>query len=154
MYLYVHKADKEGTHKIGEEKELALFFLDIRVIMNRIKIKPAYEPSEKSVGFRILVDRLWPRGIKKEDAHVDVWLKDIAPSTALRKWFNHDAEKWDKFRNKYKTELKQSQTLEELLTFIRQHKTVTLLCAAKDIQHNQALALKEFLEQNIKTESL
>jgi len=116
-------------------------------MMAVINIKRAYEPSEKSDGFRILVDRLWPRGIKKEDAHFDVWLKEIAPSTELRKWFNHETEKWEEFRKKYKAELKDSEALKELSALLKEHKTITLVYGAKDEQHNQAVALKEFLHE-------
>jgi uncharacterized protein YeaO (DUF488 family) len=111
-----------------------------------IAIKRVYEPFSKADGYRILVDRLWPRGIKKEDAHVDLWLKEVAPSTALRKWFNHEPEKWRSFLSKYKAELKGSAALEELQALRNQHKTVTLLYGAKDEQHNQAVALKQFSE--------
>ena len=112
-----------------------------------INIKRAYEPAEKSDGYRILVDRLWPRGIKKTDAHFDAWLKEIAPSTELRKWFNHEVEKWADFNKKYKAELKDSPALEELSELLKKHKTVTLVYSAKDEQHNQAVVLKEFLEE-------
>jgi uncharacterized protein YeaO (DUF488 family) len=115
--------------------------------MALIKIKHAYETSEVSDGFCILVDRLWPRGIKKEDAHFDVWLKEIAPSAELRKWFNHEAEKWKEFNKKYKAELKSSAALEELLALVKKHKTITLVYGAKDEEHNQAVVLKEFLEE-------
>jgi len=115
--------------------------------MALIKIKRAYEPIEKSDGFRILVDRLWPRGIKKEDAHFDVWLKEIAPTSELRKWFNHETEKWDEFTKKYMTELKVSPALEELLTLVDKHRIITLVYGAKDEQHNQAIVIKEYLEK-------
>ena|SRR5689334_23818713 len=111
-----------------------------------IAIKRVYEPFSKADGYRILVDRLWPRGLKKEDAHVDLWLKEVAPSTALRKWFNHEPEKWKSFLSKYKAELKGSAALEELQALRKQHKTITLLYGAKDEQHNQAVALKQFSE--------
>lgn len=111
-----------------------------------IAIKRVYEPFSKTDGYRILVDRLWPRGIKKEDSHVDQWLKEVAPSTALRKWFNHEPEKWKSFLTKYKAELKGSAALDELQALLKQHKTVTLLYGAKDEQHNQAVALKKFSE--------
>ncbi|MGN6215055.1 DUF488 domain-containing protein [Parafilimonas sp.] len=113
-----------------------------------IQLKRAYEEKEKADGFRILVDRLWPRGIKKEDMHVDIWLKDIAPSTALRKWFNHDAAKWEVFKTKYKAELLQSEALDALKHLTNQHKTVTLVYSAKDEIHNQAAALKELIDKN------
>jgi len=111
-----------------------------------INIKRAYQPSEKSDGFRILVDRLWPRGIKKTDAYFDVWLKEIGPSTELRKWFNHEPDKWEEFYKKYMIELRNSPALEELSEHLKKHKTVTLVYAAKDELHNQAIVLKEFLE--------
>ena len=115
--------------------------------MASINIKRAYEPKGKSDGFRILVDRLWPRGIKKEAAHVDVWLKEIAPSNELRKWFNHEAEKWEAFNKKYAAELKTSPALEELLALVKKHAIITLVYSAKDEQHNQAAALKAFIEK-------
>ncbi|QEC70235.1 DUF488 domain-containing protein [Panacibacter ginsenosidivorans] len=114
-----------------------------------MQIKRAYEPKEKSDGFRILVDRLWPRGIKKEDMHVDVWLKEIAPSSKLRKWFNHDVKKWKVFTAKYNAELKHSTAIEEIIRLTKTHKKVTLIYGAKDEQHNQAVVLKEFLQKII-----
>jgi uncharacterized protein YeaO (DUF488 family) len=110
-----------------------------------IVIKRVYEPFSKADGYRILVDRLWPQGIKKEDAHVDLWLKEVAPSTALRKWFNHEPEKWKPFVTKYKAELKASTAWPELMALLKQHKTVTLLYGARDEQYNQAVALKQFI---------
>lgn len=114
--------------------------------MAAIKIKRVYEPVTKSDGFRILVDRLWPRGIKKEDAHVDVWLKEIAPSNELRTWFNHEREKWEAFRKKYLAELQLSPATEELIAQVKKHTTVTLVYSAKDEQHNQAVVIKKFLD--------
>lgn len=111
-----------------------------------IKIKRVYEAKESADGFRILVDRLWPRGIKKEDLDVDIWLKEIAPSAELRKWFHHDISKWKTFQSKYTAELKQSVALPELLQLIEKHKQVTLLYSAKDEAHNQATVIKAFLE--------
>src|ERR1700749_2255986 len=110
-----------------------------------IKIKRIYEPAEKTDGYRILVDRLWPRGIKKEDAHIDKWLKEVAPSTELRKWFHKDMTQWTEFATKYRHELKDNPALEELKADIKEHKTVTLLYAAKDEEHNHALALIGFI---------
>jgi uncharacterized protein YeaO (DUF488 family) len=112
-----------------------------------IKIKRSYEPEEKTDGFRILVDRLWPRGIKKEDLHVDVWLKEIAPSAALRKWFNHDVDKWKGFKSKYGTELLHSHAIDQVLELMKKHKAITLVYSSKDEQHNQAIVIKEFLEK-------
>src|ERR1700761_3534463 len=96
-------------------------------------IKRIYEPYAKTDGFRVLVDRLWPRGLKKENANIDLWLKDVAPSYALRKWFNHDPEKWNTFLIKYGKELRLSQVaLQQLLEIVNMHKKVTLLYSAKD----------------------
>lgn len=110
-----------------------------------IHVKRIYEPAAKTDGYRILVDRLWPRGIKKEAAHIDTWLKEVAPSDALRKWFGHEPTKWESFRKKYQIEIKGSAALKELIDLIQKHKTVTLLYAAKDEEHNQALALKKLI---------
>jgi uncharacterized protein YeaO (DUF488 family) len=110
-----------------------------------IKIKRIYEPYSEKDGYRILVDRLWPRGIKKESAHINEWMKEIAPSTDLRKWFNHEPEKWEAFLVKYKAELENSTLLKELIILIKKHKAVTFLYGSKDEQHNQAIALKSFL---------
>ena len=111
-----------------------------------IKLKRAYESKEKTDGFRILVDRLWPRGLKKEDLDIDVWLKEVAPSSALRKWFNHDVEKWETFRSKYIAELNQSASINELKSILSKHKTITLVYSAKDEEHNQAIVLKRLLD--------
>lgn len=112
----------------------------------KVKIKRIYEPAVASDGYRILVDRLWPRGIKKEDAQVDKWLKEIAPSTTLRKWFNHDPEKWHSFIKRYHAELTGSVALEELHTDARKHKNITLLYGAKDEEHNHALVLLRLIK--------
>jgi uncharacterized protein YeaO (DUF488 family) len=110
-----------------------------------IKLKRIYEPYSAADGYRILVDRLWPRGMKKDAAHIDEWLKEIAPSTALRKWFNHEPEKWDQFRIKYHAELDGSAAFHEFLADIKRHQTITLLFAAKDEKYNQAVALRQFI---------
>jgi len=116
--------------------------------MPAIKIKRIYEPAAKSDGYRVLVDRLWPRGIKKEDIHIDVWMKEIAPSTELRKWIHQDPDKWEQFITKYKAELKGSAALQEFLAVLQKHKTVTLLYAAKDEQRNHALVLEQFINKH------
>jgi uncharacterized protein YeaO (DUF488 family) len=110
-----------------------------------INIKRIYEPYAASDGYRILVDRLWPRGISKEKGHIDTWLKEVAPSTALRKWFNHEPEKWKAFVEKYAAELKDGTALEELIALTRKHKVTTFLYSAKDEQNNQAVVLKQFV---------
>lgn len=110
-----------------------------------ILLKRAYEPPEPSDGFRILVDRLWPRGVSKSSAHIDLWLKDIAPSTPLRKWFDHDPLKWIEFRDRYFLELSRNPEAVEQLTEQLHRGVVTLVYGAKDKEHNQAVALKEHL---------
>jgi uncharacterized protein YeaO (DUF488 family) len=111
-----------------------------------IKPKRAYEPPESDDGLRVLVDRLWPRGVSKSSARIDLWLKEIAPSAALRKWFGHDPAKWNKFRVRYFQELqKKRETVEQLVEHVR-HGTVTLVYGSKDQEHNDAVALKQFLE--------
>ena len=115
-------------------------------LLPSIKIKRIYEVASSDDGFRILVDRLWPRGIAKEKAQVDLWLKDIAPSTELRTWFGHDPENWCEFQKRYAQELMQQKaTLEELRRITKDKKVVTLLFGAADQQHNNAVALKTFL---------
>lgn len=112
----------------------------------KTSIKRVYEPAAKSDGYRVLVDRLWPRGLTKEKAAVDLWLKEIAPSTELRKWFQHDPEKWSQFQTKYKKELKENdEVVDQLKKEIKKHK-VTLLYGAKDEEHNEARVLLKYLE--------
>lgn len=108
-----------------------------------IQIKRIYDPPETSDGYRILVDRLWSRGIRKEYAKIDEWLKDLAPSTVLRKWFNHEASKFDDFKVKYIEELQDKKALLEKLLKKSETETVTLLYGAKDEKHNQAVVLLE-----------
>jgi len=114
-----------------------------------IKTKRAYEPPEKEDGFRILVDRLWPRGLTKEKAKIDLWLKEVAPSNELRKWFGHEPEKWDGFRNKYSEELKGKEKELEGIAWKAKNGTVTLVYAAKDEKRNNAVALKEYIEAKL-----
>jgi len=111
-----------------------------------VKVKRIYEPISRDDGRRILVDRLWPRGLKKEDAGLDEWLKDIAPSDELRKWFAHDPAKWQEFRKRYKGELQKKTDLIERLREEIKSETVTLLFSAKDAEHNNAVVLKEVIE--------
>jgi uncharacterized protein YeaO (DUF488 family) len=112
-----------------------------------IKLKRAYEKASKDDGFRILVDRLWPRGVSKVDAHFDAWLKDVTPSPALRTWFGHDPEKWAEFRRRYTAELQQeSVAVAELRDLVAEKKNVTFVYGAKDAEHTHAIVLKEFIE--------
>jgi uncharacterized protein YeaO (DUF488 family) len=113
----------------------------------KILVKRIYAPAAKSDGFRVLVDRLWPRGISKSDAKVDLWLPDIGPSTALRQWFKHDPAKWEEFCQRYHAELKGKTELVSELKGQTPRGTVTLLYSAKDEQHNQAVALRIFLDK-------
>jgi len=111
-----------------------------------ISVKRVYEKPAKNDGWRVLVDRLWPRGLTKEAASIDLWMKEVAPSGGLRKWFGHEPEKWFEFRRKYRAELtKRKQLLGELKKLEKEHGTATLLFGAKDEEHNQAVALEEFL---------
>jgi uncharacterized protein YeaO (DUF488 family) len=111
-----------------------------------IHLKRVYEDASPDDGFRILVERLWPRGITKEQAGIDLWMKEIAPSAELRKWFQHDPEKWDEFQKRYRAELKENgDAVKELKERLKTGK-VTFVFASKDERHNSALVLKAFLE--------
>ncbi|MDY0213397.1 MAG: DUF488 domain-containing protein, partial [Desulfuromonadaceae bacterium] len=112
----------------------------------QIQTKRAYESPAPEDGYRVLVDRLWPRGVSKQKLAVDEWNKEIAPSTELRKWFNHDPEKWGQFRERYLAELRENQLGKELLKAVKQ-KRLTLVYGARDTEHNQALVLQEYLEE-------
>ena len=117
-------------------------------IMTQVYCKRVYLPASDTDGFRVLVDRLWPRGIKKENAHVDMWAKALAPSTELRKWFGHDPERFEEFARRYEEELSANAEAGALLKEIRTHDVVTLLFGAKDENHNNAVVLSRIL-QNI-----
>lgn len=114
--------------------------------MKKIIIKRIYENRANQDGYRLLIDRIWPRGVRKEDAHLDEWNKDLAPSTALRKWFDHKAERFAEFETKYKAELTQQKEELNRIKEIAQQKQICLLYGAKDEKHNQALVLKKVLE--------
>jgi len=111
-----------------------------------IRLKRVYEPPSRTDGARILVDRLWPRGLTKERAAVTLWLKDVAPSTELRKWFGHAPARWKQFQARYRKELRERKDALELLKRKSNAHTVTLVYAARDEQHNEALVLKRVLE--------
>ncbi len=110
-----------------------------------VSIKRVYEPPESSDGYRVLVDRLWPRGVAKANASVDLWLRDIGPSNELRKWFGHLPERFAEFATKYRAELDDSDAVKELREVIASHDTVTLVYSAKDEEHNQAVVLAGYL---------
>jgi uncharacterized protein YeaO (DUF488 family) len=111
-----------------------------------IRVKRAYEAPSPEDGVRILVDRLWPRGLSKEKAHVDLWMKELAPSTELRKWFNHEAGKWDEFRQRYGQELRQQAAALDHLAELTGAGRVTLLFGSKEERFNDAVALKAFMQ--------
>src|SRR5215210_3021371 len=112
-----------------------------------IKIKRVYEPPGKDDGIRILVDRLWPRGVTKEKAGVDLWLKEIAPSTELRKWFGHDPDRWEEFKERYRAELVEAGKMGVLRDIAEsaREENITLLFGAKDTRDNDARALEAFI---------
>jgi len=110
-----------------------------------VKLKRAYEPADLGDGFRILVDRLWPRGVSKEKAKIDLWLREIAPSTELRKWFGHDPEKWDEFQERYRAELKDKGDLVDQIKAAASRGPITLIYSAHDEEHNDAVVLQKFL---------
>lgn len=116
-----------------------------------IRVKRVYERPATEDGYRILVDRLWPRGVTKEEARIDLWLKDIAPSPRLRAWFGHEPDKWLKFKARYAEELKAKKELLEQVRAHARRETTTLLFAAAEEQHNNAVALKEHLEPRPKS---
>ncbi len=111
-----------------------------------IRLKRAYEGASRGDGFRVLVERLWPRGVSKEEAHLDLWLKEVAPSAELRKWFGHDPDRWKEFQRRYRAELKGHKDALKLLKEKDREGTVTLVYAARDEEHNSALVLKKVLE--------
>ena len=113
----------------------------------RVAIKRVYEPASADDGRRILVDRLWPRGLTKEKADIDLWLKEIAPSAELRKWFGHDPEKWDEFRRRYFRELASRPEDWQPIVAAARRGTVTLVYSSHDTQHNNAVALQEYLRK-------
>lgn len=113
-----------------------------------IDLKRVYVPAAESDGYRILVDRLWPRGLNEETAHVDLWLRRIAPTTELRKWYGHDVERWTEFQRRYEEELSGHGELLDLVGDIERHrKTVTILFGAKDEKHNEAKVLVDVLRK-------
>lgn len=112
-----------------------------------IKIKRVYETPEASDGKRFLVDRLWPRGMNKDQLKMDGWLKDVAPSENLRKWFGHDREKWKEFQRRYRAELENRPEVWKVILEAEKTGNVTLIYSARDEQHNNALVLKGYLEE-------
>lgn len=142
---------KTHTAASSSQNEIAVLSLSPYALRNmskplRLQIKRVYEPPERSDGVRVLVDRLWPRGLRKEDAKLDEWCKEIAPSNELRRWFGHDPARWAEFQKRYTKELAATEDLCDALRKAAKTKTVTLLYAAQDTEHNNAVVLKAYLE--------
>jgi uncharacterized protein YeaO (DUF488 family) len=114
-----------------------------------LKLKRVYESPKRDDGVRFLVERLWPRGVKKDDLKMKAWLKDVSPSPDLRKWYSHDVEKWEEFQKRYRKELKTDSDAWQPILDAAKNGNVTLLYSAKDVEHNSALVLKEFLEEKL-----
>jgi uncharacterized protein YeaO (DUF488 family) len=115
-----------------------------------IRVKRAYDPPGRNDGLRVLVDRLWPRGVGKEEGRIDDWCREIAPSDELRKWFGHDPDRWNGFRQRYFAELEKKEELVAELAEKARHGSVTLVFGAKDEEHNNAVALREYLEKKLR----
>jgi len=113
--------------------------------MSEVRVKRVYDTHSSDEGLRVLVDRLWPRGMKRDEAGVDLWLKDVAPSAELRRWFGHDPARWPEFRDRYRAELAGNAAMDHLRAITKQGPLVTLLFGAKDTEHNNAVALRDFL---------
>ena len=123
----------------------------INIFLNRLimlKVKRIYDPASEDDGYRVLIDRLWPRGVSKENANIDLWMKEIAPSTELRKWFHHDLDKWEEFQQRYTVELSNKKDLiDQLLKLKEEYKSITFIYSAKDREKNQAMVLIEVLRK-------
>ncbi len=114
-----------------------------------VRVKRAYEPVARADGTRFLVERLWPRGVKKESLHHDGWLKEVAPSDALRRWFGHEPAKWNEFCRRYRAELDARKEAWHPILEAARRGTVTLLYSARDMEHNNAAALKAYVEKHL-----
>jgi uncharacterized protein YeaO (DUF488 family) len=114
-----------------------------------LKLKRAYERASREDGQRILVERLWPRGIRKASLQLDAWLKEVAPTTALRQWFSHDPRKWDEFRQRYRAELERHPEVCDPILKAARRGTVTLVYSSHDSEHNNAVALRDYLESRL-----
>lgn len=121
----------------------------IHVSKRMLKIKRAYDRPSRGDGKRVLVDRLWPRGLKREEANLDEWLKELGPSPELRKWFGHDPDKWDSFKKKFFQELQRRQETVDRLAGMARNDTVTLLYGSREEHYNNAVALREYLETRL-----
>jgi len=119
--------------------------MNSKIPATHVRLKRAYEPPAAGDGTRILIDRLWPRGVKKTNAGIDEWMKEIAPSTALRKWFGHDSARWQEFRRRYKSEIREHADEFERLRMLAQHDRITLVFAAHDETRNNAVVIRDLL---------
>jgi uncharacterized protein YeaO (DUF488 family) len=128
-----------GNHGLSQNRSVNL----------SIRLKRARAVPDAADGFRVLVDRLWPRGLSRTQLKIDAWAKDLAPSTPLRQWFNHEADKWPEFRERYFTELASRQEQLNQLISQAENQQITLIYAARDDRYNNAVALKEYLEQGL-----
>lgn len=113
-----------------------------------IRLKRVYDPPGEEDGFRVLVERLWPRGLSRERARVDLWLKEIAPSSSLRSWYGHDVARWEEFQRRYQAELEHDPAIQQMQELLREKQVLTFVYAARDVEHNSALVLKAFLEEH------
>lgn len=138
-------------NRIGYAERYRYALIQVQAAVKTIKIKRIYDVPEESDGFRVLVDRLWPRGLSKSAAESDLWLKEIAPSTELRKWFGHDVGKWDLFFKRYIVELENNRDIVDVL-LLNSSETITLLYSAKDARHNQAVVLADYLNDLLRTQ--
>jgi uncharacterized protein YeaO (DUF488 family) len=121
-----------------------------KTTVSMMQIKRIYDPASDEDGYRILIDRLWPRGIKKDQADIDLWLKEAAPTTGLRKWFHENPpERWQEFRKAYHTELEKNEALADFEKLAEEYPVITLVYGAKDGQHNHALVLQYFLNETL-----
>ncbi|HZT07678.1 MAG TPA: DUF488 family protein [Chloroflexota bacterium] len=116
-----------------------------------VRLRRIYEPPEPDDGVRILVDRLWPRGLKKEDAHIDAWLRDVAPSSDLRRWFGHDAGRWSDFRARYRAELQEPERAADLQRLVDEARKgpVTILCAAHDLEQSNGAVIRDLIAERL-----
>src|SRR5690606_21153185 len=141
----------QSTNTLLMIRYVCFLLKDREKILLMIKVKRAYEDVEKKDGYRVLVDRLWPRGIKKEDLLYDEWAKELAPSSELRKFFSHDKEKWKEFSSRFKKELRKKEAKDKIIELANKAKkrNVTLIFSAKDEDYNNAIVLKEVIEKTM-----
>src|SRR5262245_4708739 len=138
MHLTISLPAFIGLRRSRNEREPAM----------RIRLKRIYEPKQDDDGFRILVDRLWPRGVDKQEAGIDLWFKDVAPTPELRRWFGHDPDKWAEFQRRYREELRRNgSAVSDLRERVKDEEKVTFLYAARDTEHNHAIVLREVLQK-------